>query len=153
MVFVQSPWVWGSLAAAFGAGVTCLVANSATRTLLARQAGPEREASVMAVWAIAWAGSKPVASLADGLMANSAGLKWTGTLLALPALVPIAVLIGLMISVLALRARPPQSWRRLAGLLGTVWSWDWVRRADAHLPGGSAQETAGGATMEPALHA
>ena len=52
-----------------GAGITCLMANTATRTLLVSQAGPEHEASVMAVWAIAWAGSKPLASLADGLLA------------------------------------------------------------------------------------
>ena len=38
--FVLLPWGWGSVVAAFGAGVTCLVANSATRTLLARRAGP-----------------------------------------------------------------------------------------------------------------
>ena len=53
----------------------------------------------MAVWAIAWAGSKPLASLADGLLAGTVGLRWTGFLLALPALIPITVLIVLMISV------------------------------------------------------
>ncbi len=36
----------------------------------------------MAVWAIAWAGSKPVASLSDGLMARGIGIRWTGVLLA-----------------------------------------------------------------------
>jgi predicted MFS family arabinose efflux permease len=104
MLFVLSPWVWGSFAAALGAGVTCLMANSATRTLLATRAGREHEASVMAVWAIAWAGSKPIASLADGLLANSVGLKMTGVLLALPALVPITVLIALMVFVFARRS-------------------------------------------------
>ena len=38
--FVFSPWAWGSVAAAFGAGVTCLMANSATKTLLARKGRP-----------------------------------------------------------------------------------------------------------------
>jgi len=108
VLFVFSPWVWGSLAAAFGAGVTCLIANSATRTLLAKHAGREKEASVMAVWAIAWAGSKPVASLADGLLAGKVGLRWTGFLLALPALIPVSVLVVLMISVFAVRARKPR---------------------------------------------
>jgi MFS family permease len=105
MCFVLSPWAGGSVVAAFGAGVTCLMANSATKTLLARRAGPKLEASVMAVWAIAWAGSKPIASLADGLLANSAGLKWTGVLLALPALVPIVVLIALMVFVFTRRSK------------------------------------------------
>jgi hypothetical protein len=47
----------------------------------------------MAVWAIAWAGSKPVASLVDGLLAGWIGVHWTGVVLALPALIPIIVMI------------------------------------------------------------
>ena len=91
--FVMTPWVWVSVAAALGAGISCLVANSATRTLLSKAAGPTRVAAVMAVWAIAWAGSKPLASLTDGLLAGWIGVRWTGVLLALPALIPIAVMI------------------------------------------------------------
>lgn len=93
MAFVLAPAILISVVAAFGAGVTCLVANSATRTLLAKQAGAAQEASVMAVWAIAWAGSKPLASLADGFLAGAIGVRWTGILLALPAVVPMIVLI------------------------------------------------------------
>ena len=91
--FVMTPWVWVSVAAALGAGISCLVANSATRTLLSKAAGPTRVAAVMAVWAIAWAGSKPLASLTDGLLAGWIGVRWTGVALALPALIPIAVMI------------------------------------------------------------
>jgi hypothetical protein len=56
-------------------------------------AGEERVASVMAIWAVAWAGSKPLASLSDGLLADWVGIQWTGVILAIPALIPIAVLI------------------------------------------------------------
>ncbi len=70
IVFVMTSWMWVSVAAALGAGVSCLIANSATRTLLCDKAGPERVASVMAIWAVAWAGSKPFASLTDGLLAS-----------------------------------------------------------------------------------
>jgi predicted MFS family arabinose efflux permease len=91
--FVMTPWVWVSVAAALGAGISCLVANSATRTLLSKAAGPTRVVAVMAVWAIAWAGSKPLASLTDGLLAGWIGVRWTGVMLALPALIPIAVMI------------------------------------------------------------
>jgi predicted MFS family arabinose efflux permease len=94
MFFALAPWMWLSVAAAFAAGVACLVANSATRTLLAKEAGLAREASVMAVWAIAWAGSKPIASLADGLSATHLGIRPTGVLLALPALIPLLVIIA-----------------------------------------------------------
>jgi len=101
MAFVLSPYFWGSVAAAGAAGAACLVANSATRTLLAKEAGPEREARVMAGWAIAWAGSKPLASLMDGSLPGTLGkflpaavsIKTTGVLLAAPALIPILVLV------------------------------------------------------------
>ena len=102
MLFVLLPWVWGCFFAAFGAGVTCLIANSETRAALATRAGQEHEASVMAVWAIAWAGSKPVASLSDGLLAGGIGIKWTGVLLATPALMPVMVLIAMPILVMAM---------------------------------------------------
>lgn len=95
VVFVMTPWMWVSVAAAVGAGISCLVANSATRTLLSKAAGPERVAAVMAVWAIAWAGSKPFASLVDGLLATGVGVRWTGIILAAPALIPITVLFFL----------------------------------------------------------
>jgi len=93
IVFVVTPWFWVSVAAALGAGVSCLVANSATRALLSQAAGPDRVAAVMAVWAIAWAGSKPFASLADGLLAGWVGVGRTGIILAIPALIPLAVLV------------------------------------------------------------
>lgn len=93
MAFVMAPLIWVSVLAAFGAGVSCLIANAATRTLLSKAAGPERFAAVMAVWAIAWAGSKPFASLTDGLLAGYVGLQWTGVILAIPALIPVTVLL------------------------------------------------------------
>ena len=92
ILFVIAPLVWLSVAAALSAGLFCLVANSATRTLLSMSAGTVRMAPVMAVWAIAWAGSKPVASLLDGLLAGWIGVHWTGVVLALPALIPIIVM-------------------------------------------------------------
>jgi hypothetical protein len=47
----------------------------------------------MAVWAVAWVGSKPIASLADGTLAGLLGVRPTGVLLALPALAPALVLV------------------------------------------------------------
>lgn len=123
MAFIFSPWWWVSVVAAAGAGFACLIANSTTRTLLSMQVRPEQEASVMAVWAIAWAGSKPVASLCDGVLASWVGIKWTGFLLAIPALIPILALIALMI--IAQRARIPACLTEL--ILKCVIFWEWVR--------------------------
>jgi MFS family permease len=133
VVFVMSPVAWASLAAAFGAGVACLIANAATRTLLAKHAGREKEAGVMAVWAIAWAGSKPLASLTDGLLAGSVGLRWAGFLLTLPALVPFTILVWLMIFILVMRRWKPQPGSWLAGIQSRLESMEWYRRAEHHL--------------------
>ena len=129
ILFVQSSWVWVSALAALGAGASCLVANATTKTLLSRRAGPAHEASVMAVWAIAWAGSKPLASLSDGLLADWLGLKWDGVLLALPALIPFLVLITLLIAVYATRASDRWITRMRSGLTDN----EWFRRAQYHL--------------------
>ena len=64
-----------------------------TRAVLAERAGPEKTAAVMAVWAIAWAGSKPFASLIDGTLGSLIGLQWTGLILAAPALIPFLVIM------------------------------------------------------------
>jgi MFS family permease len=93
LVFVFAPSIWVAAAAALGAGACCLVANSVTRSVLAKRARPEEAAAVMAVWAIAWAGSKPFASLLDGLLGSWIGPQWTGLILATPALVPIVVIV------------------------------------------------------------
>ena len=93
VLFVATSSIWVSFAAAVGAGVTCLLANSMTRTLLSHTAGPARVAPVMAVWAIAWAGSKPLASLADGSAAGIIGYRATGILLALPVFAPLIYLM------------------------------------------------------------
>ena len=92
LIFVFAPSMWIAISAALGAGASCLVANSVTRAILAERAGPERAAAVMAVWAIAWAGSKPLASLFDGLLGSLIGPQWTGLILATPALIPLLVI-------------------------------------------------------------
>ncbi|HYB48868.1 MAG TPA: MFS transporter [Streptosporangiaceae bacterium] len=94
VIFAAAPRVWISVIAAFIAGVACLVANSATRALLIEHAGRQYEVSVMAMWAIAWAGSKPIASLVDGSLAGTTiGVRGAGIVLALPALLPALALL------------------------------------------------------------
>ena len=104
-----SPW-WSLLAAGV-AGVACLLTGSAARALLwafVPQGQELQRPAVMAIWAVAWAGSKPLASLADGVLATYVGawtadtLPWklssiqtTGLLLAIPALLPILLLAAM----------------------------------------------------------
>jgi MFS family permease len=90
-VFVVSPSKYLALAAAFLAGTAGLRAGTVAQTQLARpgrQRSEAEAASIMALWAIAWAGPKPLASITDGMLANSpAGVLGAGLMLAVPALV------------------------------------------------------------------
>jgi MFS family permease len=93
IVFALGLNLWLCLAMAFVAGVACLLTGSATQTLLLACAGPNGAALIMAVWAIAWAGSKPLASLTDGFIASFITVPAAGVLLALPALLPALIVI------------------------------------------------------------
>jgi MFS family permease len=137
MLFVLSTSLLVTIVAAFGAGVMCLVANSATRTVLATRATPAHEAGVMAVWAIAWAGSKPVASLSDGLLARHIGIKVTGVLLALPAMLPIVVLVALLVLVFAIQKWNPQG-SRLSSRRERLTSQKWYQCTVEKMTAGSA---------------
>jgi hypothetical protein len=53
--------------------------------MLLKTAGPAHATQVMALWAIAWAGTKPIASLADGWLASHFGVFRAGVALAAPA--------------------------------------------------------------------
>ena len=86
IVFVWGFSAWVSAAAATGAGVAGLLTGSAAQSLLLRIAGPGLATKVMALWAIAWAGSKPIASLTDGWLASTVGIRPAGIALAAPAL-------------------------------------------------------------------
>jgi MFS family permease len=80
-----------SLTAAVTAGMAALWTGAAAQALLLTTAGPSNATQVMALWAVAWAGSKPIASLADGWLASSLGVRSTALILAAPAFL-IAVL-------------------------------------------------------------
>jgi MFS family permease len=87
IVFTAGISAWFSLLAALAAGVAGLLTGAATQSLLLKTAGPARATQVMALWAMAWAGSKPLASLADGWLASHVGVFRTGIVLASPAII------------------------------------------------------------------
>lgn len=91
IVFSLGISVWVSLLAAFVAGVAALWTGAVTQTQLVRHApkerhAPEENASIMALWAIAWAGTKPIASFADGWLAGRFGVVPAAVVLTAPAL-------------------------------------------------------------------
>jgi MFS family permease len=84
-----NPWV--SLAAVVVAGVAGLLTGASTQALLLETAGPMSTTQVMALWAVAWAGTKPIASLADGWLASNYGILSAAVILTTPAVI-VAVL-------------------------------------------------------------
>ena len=75
-----------SFVAAVVAGVTGLMTGVSAQALLLEEAGPLYRTQVMGLWAVAWAGTKPIASLADGLIASNLGLRWAAVILGAPAI-------------------------------------------------------------------
>ncbi len=81
-----------SLVAAIVAGAAGLFTGTAAQTALLGHrkktgAGVATVASVAALWAIAWAGTKPFASLLDGWLASHFGILSTSIVLASPAVI------------------------------------------------------------------
>lgn len=94
VIFALAPWMWLSVLAAAAAGLSGLIAGTTAQAMLRQLAGPERTLQVMGLWAIAWAGSKPFASLADGFLPSLISIRATGVVLALPALLaPVLVFV------------------------------------------------------------
>lgn len=73
-----------SLLAAFATGAAALFTGAAAQTLIVGQ-HRDNAASVAGLWAIAWAGTKPIASLLDGGLASHFGVLAAGVILAFPA--------------------------------------------------------------------
>jgi len=102
-----------SITAACAAGVAALMTGAATQALLMQQR-PRKAASIMALWAIAWAGTKPLASLADGWLATVVGVRYAGLILIIPALALAMLEICLPVGVKAriksygTQPRPPE---------------------------------------------
>lgn len=94
VIFALAPSIWISAAAAFAAGMAGLVTGSAAQAKLRELAGPGHALQVMGVWTVAWAGSKPIASIIDGALPAVTSVRATGILMALPALIPITVLMA-----------------------------------------------------------
>ena len=91
VIFAAGVSLWVSIAAAVAAGVAGLLTGASAQTLLLQQAGPQNATQVMALWAVAWAGSKPIASVADGWLASHMSTTKTAMVLGAPALI-VAVL-------------------------------------------------------------
>ncbi len=88
-VFTAGFWFPLNLVGAVAAGAAALFTGTAAQTALLRHQKMTRAdvASVAALWAIAWAGTKPFASLLDGWLASHIGIVATSIALTSPAII------------------------------------------------------------------
>lgn len=84
-LFALGHSLWLSLGMAVAAGVAGLWAGAAAQAKLLETVGERYWMQVMAYWAVAWAGTKPLASLADGWLASRYGTFEAAVILVLPA--------------------------------------------------------------------
>jgi MFS family permease len=83
------------LLGSFVAGFGYLTAQTRTSTLLVRSIADHERGRIMALWSIAFIGTRPVASLLDGLIGDLIDLRVAALVMALPAAAAIAVSVRL----------------------------------------------------------
>lgn len=111
--FSLASTLWVAIVAVTVAGMASLLVGSATQALILDLVGASQAGRVMAVWVIAYVGSRPLATAADSWFADIVGARTSGVLLALPSLAIATVILGLKASErgrrwgkAALRGRP-----------------------------------------------
>ena len=82
-----------ALAALAVAGAGFLTAQTRATALLQLSAGDAERGRVMALWSVAFLGSRPLASLADGALATAAGPRAATLGMCVPAVVVAALLV------------------------------------------------------------
>jgi MFS family permease len=90
-LFSLSPWLPLGFAFLAVAGFGYLGSNTSATTRLALGVPASQRGRIMALWSIAFLGLRPVASLADGAIAGTFGVRAAGVVLAGPALLGACV--------------------------------------------------------------
>ena len=90
IAFALSPWLPLGFVFLFVAGFGYLASNTAATSRLQLDVAESERGRIMALWAIAFLGLRPVASLVDGAIASATSVHVAGIVLALPALAAAA---------------------------------------------------------------
>ena len=93
IVFSLTPWLPVAIVALFVAGIGYLASNTSATSRLQLEVTESQRGRIMALWGIAFLGVRPLASLVDGAIAQTWGVRAAGVVLALPA-IALAVAIG-----------------------------------------------------------
>jgi hypothetical protein len=92
VLMAVSPWFPLALAFVLGAGFGYLGANATATARLQLGVAAEEWGRIMALWSVAFLGTRPLASIVDGAIAGWAGVRVAACVLALPVLVAAALL-------------------------------------------------------------
>jgi MFS family permease len=91
--FALSPAIWLGLAFLVVGGFGYLASNTAATSRLQLDVAEQHRGRIMALWSVAFLGLRPVASLLDGALADTFGVRAAGVVLALPALACAATIL------------------------------------------------------------
>jgi hypothetical protein len=103
-LFALTPWLPVAVVALVVAGFGYLASNTSATSRLQLEVTESQRGRIMALWGIAFLGVRPLASLIDGAIAEVAGVRTAGVVLALPAIGAAVV-----IAATGRRARASQS--------------------------------------------
>src|SRR2546430_877021 len=84
--FSLSPSFWVGLGCLAVAGFGYLASNTSATSRLQLDVAEHQRGRIMALWSVAFLGLRPIASLADGALAGTFGVRAAGVVLAAPAL-------------------------------------------------------------------
>lgn len=90
--FAVSPTIWIGFAFLAVAGFGYLVTNTSATSQLLLGVDDSQRGRIMALWSVAFIGLRPIASLADGGIADVFGVRTAGVALAVPTLLIAAAL-------------------------------------------------------------
>ncbi len=90
-----TPWLSLGYVFLFVAGFGYLASNTSATAQLQLGVAESQRGRIMAMWSVAFLGLRPLASLVDGTIAGTLGVRAAGVFLAIPALVAAAVIVRL----------------------------------------------------------
>lgn len=91
--FAIAPGFALGLAVLAAAGFGYLAGQTRATTLLQLQVSDQQRGRIMALWSVAFLGSRPIASLADGALASAAGPRIATLVMTIPAYAAAAALV------------------------------------------------------------
>jgi hypothetical protein len=89
-----SPWFVMLLGAAMVGGFGYLSSNASVAAKLQLGVDESLRGRIMALWSVAFLGSRPIASLTDGALSSAFGVRAAAAMMAIPAFVVAAVLLA-----------------------------------------------------------